>query len=82
MDLLMEFEEINAEFAEPMSDEEMNALIERQSQVQEKLDAESVAWLEQHLQPGHAGGLIPIGHKFRLRLPRQTQLSFSMPDPS
>ena len=39
MDLLQEFEEINAKFAEPMSDDEMDALIERQGQVQEKLDA-------------------------------------------
>jgi len=39
MDLLQEFEEINARFAEPMSDDEMDALIERQGQVQEKLDA-------------------------------------------
>ncbi len=39
MDLLKEFEEINAKFAEPMSDDEMNALIDRQAQVQEKLDA-------------------------------------------
>ncbi|MEW6671321.1 MAG: energy-dependent translational throttle protein EttA [Thermodesulfobacteriota bacterium] len=39
MDLLKEFEEINAKFAEPMSDDEMNALIDRQGQVQEKLDA-------------------------------------------
>jgi ATP-binding cassette ChvD family protein len=43
MDLLKEFEEINAKFAEPMNDDEMNDLIERQSQVQEKLDA-SDAW--------------------------------------
>jgi ATP-binding cassette ChvD family protein len=43
IDLLKEFEEINAKFAEPMNDDEMNALIERQSQVQEKLDA-SDAW--------------------------------------
>ena len=37
--LLREFEEINARFAEPMSDDEMNELIERQGEVQEKLDA-------------------------------------------
>jgi ATP-binding cassette ChvD family protein len=43
VDLLKEFEEINAKFAEPMSDDEMNALIERQGEVQEKLDA-SDAW--------------------------------------
>ena len=38
VDLLKEFEEINAKFAEPMDDDAMNALIERQSVVQEKLD--------------------------------------------
>jgi sulfate-transporting ATPase len=38
VDLLKEFEEINAKFAEPMDDDEMNALIERQGTVQEKLD--------------------------------------------
>ena len=38
VDLLKEFEAINAKFAEPMSDDEMNALIERQGEVQEKLD--------------------------------------------
>lgn len=36
--LLREFEAINMKFAEPMSDEEMNRLIERQGEVQEKLD--------------------------------------------
>ncbi|WP_173080241.1 energy-dependent translational throttle protein EttA [Fundidesulfovibrio magnetotacticus] len=39
MALVREFEEINAQFAEPMDDDAMNALIERQGQVQEKLDA-------------------------------------------
>ncbi len=38
VDLLKEFEEINAKFAEPMDDDEMNALIERQGKVQEQLD--------------------------------------------
>ena len=38
VNLLKEFEEINAKFAEPMSDDEMNALLERQGEVQEKLD--------------------------------------------
>ncbi|QLA16571.1 energy-dependent translational throttle protein EttA [Desulfolutivibrio sulfoxidireducens] len=37
--LLAEFEEINAQFAEPMSDEAMDKLIARQGEVQEKLDA-------------------------------------------
>jgi sulfate-transporting ATPase len=38
VDLLKEFEEINAKFADPMDDDEMNKLIERQGEVQEKLD--------------------------------------------
>ena len=36
--LLAEFNRINERFAEPMSEEEMNKLIERQGMVQEKLD--------------------------------------------
>jgi energy-dependent translational throttle protein EttA len=39
VDLHAEFETINAQFAEPMSDEEMDRLIQRQGEVQEKLDA-------------------------------------------
>ena len=38
VDLLKEFDEINAKFAEPMSDEEMNELIERQGKVQDRID--------------------------------------------
>ncbi|OPZ72531.1 MAG: putative ABC transporter ATP-binding protein [bacterium ADurb.Bin478] len=38
VDILAEYERINAQFSEPMSDDEMNALIERQGRVQEKLD--------------------------------------------
>jgi len=37
-DLLEEFNRINNQFAEPMSDDEMNKLIEQQAKVQEKLD--------------------------------------------
>src|SRR5438477_7216223 len=43
VDLLREFDEINAKFAEPMSDEAMADLLERQGKVQEKLDA-TQAW--------------------------------------
>ncbi|GAB6125749.1 energy-dependent translational throttle protein EttA [Humidesulfovibrio idahonensis] len=39
VDLLAEFERINEKFAEPMSDDEMQKLIDRQAAVQEKLDA-------------------------------------------
>ncbi len=38
VDALKEFNQINEKFAEPMSDDEMNKLIERQGKVQEKLD--------------------------------------------
>ena len=43
VNLLKEFEEINAKFADEMSDDEMNALLERQGEVQEKLDHQE-AW--------------------------------------
>jgi ATP-binding cassette ChvD family protein len=36
--LLKEFDEINEKFAQPMSDDEMTALLDRQGKVQEKLD--------------------------------------------
>ncbi len=39
VDLVAEFNEINLKFAEPMSDNEMDELINRQGEVQEKLDA-------------------------------------------
>jgi ATP-binding cassette ChvD family protein len=39
VDLLKDFDEINGKFAEPMSDDEMSKLLERQGEVQEKLDA-------------------------------------------
>ncbi len=39
MDLIHEYNEINEKFAEPMSDDEMAKLCERQGAVQEKLDA-------------------------------------------
>jgi sulfate-transporting ATPase len=41
--LMAEFNDISARFAEPMSDDEMTQLIERQGEVQEQLDARN-AW--------------------------------------
>ncbi|MBT5048004.1 MAG: energy-dependent translational throttle protein EttA [Rhodospirillaceae bacterium] len=38
-ELLRRFEEVSAKFAEPMDDDEMNALIEEQGELQEKIDA-------------------------------------------
>ena len=43
VDLLREYEDINAQFAEPMDDDAMNTLIERQATVAEQLDAAG-AW--------------------------------------
>lgn len=43
VDLLKEFEAINIKFGEPMSDDEMTKLIDKQGQIQEKLDAAN-AW--------------------------------------
>ena len=39
VNLINEFNRINEQFANPMSDDEMNRLIERQGEVQEKMDA-------------------------------------------
>jgi len=50
VDLLKEFDEINAKFDEPMDDDEMNALIERQGDVQEKLDAADAWDLDSRLE--------------------------------
>lgn len=50
VDLLKEFEEINLKFAEPMSDDDMNKLIERQGKVQEKLDATNAWELDNKLE--------------------------------
>lgn len=43
IDLVNEFNDINAKFADPMEPEEMEALIDRQAKVQEKMDAAN-AW--------------------------------------
>ncbi|MBL7666220.1 MAG: energy-dependent translational throttle protein EttA [Bacteriovoracaceae bacterium] len=43
VDLLKRFEDLNAKFAEPMSDDEMNKLLEEQGKLQDQLDA-SNAW--------------------------------------
>ena len=50
VDLAKEFDQINNRFSEPMSDDEMNALIERQAAVQEKLDALNAWDLDSRLE--------------------------------
>jgi energy-dependent translational throttle protein EttA len=49
VDLLRQFEELSAKFAEPMSDEQMNTLLEKQGVLQEKLEALNAWELDQQL---------------------------------
>jgi ATP-binding cassette ChvD family protein len=50
VDLLNEFNRINEKFAEPMSEDKMNKLIERQGEVQEKIDAMNAWDLDSRLE--------------------------------
>lgn len=50
VDLLKEYDEINAKFAEPMTDDEMNDLLERQGVVQERLEAMDAWELDSKLE--------------------------------
>jgi ATP-binding cassette ChvD family protein len=50
VDLLNEYNEINNRFAEPMSDDEMEKLIARQGEVQEKLDTTDAWDLDSRLE--------------------------------
>jgi ATP-binding cassette ChvD family protein len=50
VDLLNEYNRINESFANPMSDEEMQKLIERQGEVQEKLDHANAWELDSRLE--------------------------------
>jgi ATP-binding cassette ChvD family protein len=50
IDILREFDEINMRFGEEMSDDEMAALIERQGEVQDKIDALNAWDLDSQLE--------------------------------
>ncbi len=50
IELLAEFDRINNRLAEPMSDDEMNKLLEKQGNVQEKLDAANAWDLDSQLE--------------------------------
>jgi energy-dependent translational throttle protein EttA len=50
VDLLKEFDLINARFAEPLSDEEMDKLIDKQAKVQEQLEAKDAWDLDSRLE--------------------------------
>ncbi|RKZ18112.1 energy-dependent translational throttle protein EttA [bacterium] len=49
-DLLTRFEEISAKFAEPMTDDEMNALLEEQGNLQDQIDAVNAWELDRTLE--------------------------------
>lgn len=50
VDLLKEYDEINAKFAEPMSDDEMSDLLARQGEVQDKLESLNAWDLDSRLE--------------------------------
>ncbi len=50
VDLMAEYEAVNDRFATPMSDDEMNSLIEKQAELQEKLDHAGAWGLDSRLQ--------------------------------
>ena len=47
--LLDEFDEVGAKFAEPMTDDEMNELMERQGELQDQIDAADAWDLDRHV---------------------------------
>ena len=86
-DLLRAFEEISAKFAEPMDDDEMNALLEKQGKLQDQIDAADAWELDRTLEvamdalrcpPGEADvASLSGGEKRRVALCR---LLLSKPD--
>ena len=80
VDLLNEFNAINEKFAEPMDDDAMQALIDRQAQVQDKLDAIDAWNLDSRLEmamdalrcppPDMLCGVLSGGEKRRVALCR------------
>ncbi|MDA1097515.1 MAG: energy-dependent translational throttle protein EttA [Proteobacteria bacterium] len=49
-DLLDQFEAVSARFAEQLTDDEMNALIEEQGELQERIDAQDAWDLDRHIE--------------------------------
>ena len=80
VDLLRQYDDINAKFGEPMSDDEMTELLDKQGQVQEKLDALQAWDLDSRLEmamdalrcppPDTSVGILSGGEKRRVALCR------------
>jgi len=49
-DLLRRFEEVSARFGEELTDDEMNALVEEQAELQDKIDAANAWELDRHIE--------------------------------
>jgi ATP-binding cassette ChvD family protein len=63
VDLLKEYNKINESFANPLSDDEMNELIEHQGEVQEKLDHANAWDLDSRLEMAMDALRCPAGDK-------------------
>jgi energy-dependent translational throttle protein EttA len=63
VNLLHEYNRMSEQFSQPMSDEEMNKLIERQGEVQEKLDALDAWDLDSRLEMAMDALRCPAGDK-------------------
>ena len=50
VDLMNEYNALSAKFADPMTDEEMNRVIEQQGELQEKIDAENIWDLDARIE--------------------------------
>ena len=59
--LLTEFEQISARFADPMTEEEMGALLEKQGDLQHRIDASGAWELEHHLDVAMDALRLPPG---------------------
>ncbi len=59
--MLTDFEELSAKFAEPMSDDEMNALLEKQGKLQDRIDAIDAWNLDQKVERAMDALRLPPG---------------------
>ena len=60
-DLLRGFEEVSAKFAEPLEDDEMNALLEEQAKLQDKIDAANAWEIDRTLEVAMDALRVPPG---------------------
>ncbi len=61
--ILDQFNEISARFAEPMDDEEMTRLLEKQGNLQERIDTLGLWELDHKIDHGHGRAAAPSGRR-------------------